>query len=345
MSAAYRPLPRGEATRGVAEETVPYTPRTLRDRWRAYRGNPELLIGGAILLAFAAVALAVLAADRGTIPPMHFDAALLHGPLAPSRAHPLGILEILYQAPSAPAPAQYGVDELAALGQATPVDVGLFAAILLPSAAVGAVVGATAGASEGGTVDLVATAWGDVVVGVPPFLLVAILFVNLESLEGTGAALLLFAVVYLLILWPYYARTVRAQARIVATQPFVQAAEAAGASRWRILTRHILPNSLSPVLAQLPADLAGIFLLLTTFAFAGCKFPLFGTIAFTPSWTFPEWGYELGQGACNGLTVLVEANAWWMYAIPMTVVALFGVATALVCDGLQRQLERTRRAT
>ena len=318
-----------------------YTPRPLRERLRL-RSNPELLVGLTLLLGYAAVALGVLAWDRGTVPWLDPQASLLRGVTAPTGSHPFGILEIQYLAPTAPAPGQYGVDELDALLDATPGDLGLFGLILVPSALVGAVLGAWAGSSEGGVTDLATTAWGDVLIGVPPFLLVAILFGNLALLVPSGDSLYLFAVVYLLVLWPYYARPVRAQARLIAAEPYVQAAEAAGATRRRILSRHILPNSLSPLLAQLPADLAGVFLLLTAFAYVGCRFPLFGTVAFTPSWRYPEWGYELAQGACNGLTVTFAVGSWWMYAIPLAVVVLFGVAVALTCDGLQRQLEHGR---
>lgn len=326
------------------EESVAYAPRSLRQRFANFGGNGELYVGGALLLAFLVIAVLELAAHGG-VPWMAPDAGLLRGPTAPSRAHPLGVLTLLYFPPGGPGPAQYGVDELTALGTATPVDLALFAAILIPSALVGALLGARAGAAEGGAIDLVAMAWGDVTVGVPPFLLVAILYVNVAALAPATEALVIFVGVYLLILWPYYARVVRAQARIVAAQPYVLAAVAVGSSELRILRRHILPNSLAPVLAQVPADLAGIFLLLTTFPYLSCEFPSFGLVSFLPSWQFPEWGYEVAEGACNGLKVTFSASSWWMFLVPVVVVVVFGVGVALLCDGLQRYVERATRST
>lgn len=319
-----------------------YEPRSWRSRLRPLTGNPELVVGAGILAAYLLLALSALVVDRGVIPPLSAQPALYLSSLSPSRAHPIGILVVTAFVPNVP-PVQYGIDELQMLWQATPVDLGLLAAILVPSATVGMLLGARAGSREGGAVDFLTTGWGDVLIGVPPFLLVAILYVNLATLVSAADSLLVLVVTYLLILWPYYARPVRSQARVIAAQPYVQAAEAAGASEGRVLRRHILPNSIAPVLAQLPADLAGIFLILATFPYLACKFPAFGQVAFVPNWQFPEWGYALGEGGCNGLGVTFADSSWWMYAFPMLAIILFGAAVSLVCDGLQRYLEHTPR--
>ena len=69
--------------------------------------------------------------------------------------------------------------------------------------------------------------------------------------------------------WVGYARLVRAQVLAVKEKEFVEAARALGASDWRIVTRHILPNLIQPVIVQAAIGMAGAVLAEASFSFLG----------------------------------------------------------------------------
>jgi len=107
---------------------------------------------------------------------------------------------------------------------------------------VGVLYGAAAGVA-GGWVDEVLMRLVDVLYGLPYLVLVIVLI----ALLGPSTANLFVALA--LVSWLNLARIVRGQVLSLRAQPFVQAARALGASRLRVLLRHILPNALGPVLA------------------------------------------------------------------------------------------------
>ncbi len=308
----------------------------LVDRFRYLGGNPELWAGGILLGLFVAAAAFALGAYGATILRLPIAIALVTPgpPAGPSSAHPLGVLHV----------ASGGIDELRALVQAAPFDLGIVGGILGGAAGVGLLLGGIAGAREGGGLDLAVTFFTDLIAGVPPFLLATILLVNVEVFLRPDYYLPVFVLLYVLVLWPAYARLVRARAREVAARPFVEAAEAAGAGGFRILRRHVLPNSYTPVLAQMPPDVAGVFFVLTVFPFLACfgapsGNPIYPLLTPLPNGVFPEWGYLLAQGTCNGWAA-TGAGAWWMYAFPAATIVLFGLAVTLACDGVEKYLAR-----
>lgn len=73
--------------------------------------------------------------------------------------------------------------------------------------------------------------------------------------------------------WVGYARLVRAQVLSVREREFVEAARALGASDWRVLTRHILPNIIQPVIVQAAIGMAGAVLAEATMSFLGLGIP------------------------------------------------------------------------
>jgi peptide/nickel transport system permease protein len=79
--------------------------------------------------------------------------------------------------------------------------------------------------------------------------------------------------------WMRVARLVRAQFLSLREKEFVEAARALGATRWRQVVRHILPNSLGPVIVAGSVDIATAIILEATLSFLGLGFP-----PDTPSW-------------------------------------------------------------
>src|SRR5258708_33841400 len=57
--------------------------------------------------------------------------------------------------------------------------------------------------------------------------------------------------------WPWYTRLIRGQAASVAGRPYVEACRALGIQSWRILLRHVLPNSATPLTLPVPLDVGG----------------------------------------------------------------------------------------
>lgn len=89
--------------------------------------------------------------------------------------------------------------------------------------------------------------------------------------------------------WVGYARLVRAQVLAVKEREFVEAARALGASDWRIITRHILPNIIQPVIVQAAIGMAGAVLAEATMSFLGLGIP-------PPT---ASWGSMLNDGRAH----------------------------------------------
>jgi peptide/nickel transport system permease protein len=292
----------------------------------------ELWAGAVLLFSFLGVALFEVAERSTSLASLPQDPAWAGGsPIGPTHAHPLGVMSGL------------GVDVAAALLQATPWDLGLLAGILLIASGIGLFVGSFAGLREGGGMDLFLTFWMDSVAGIPPVVLVTVVFFTLAPHLPRSEFLPGFVVLFGLVLWPSYARPVRARARVVARSDYLEAARAGGASTGRLLLRHLVPNSMGPALAQAPIDVGTIFFVLSAFPFVACyggDHPLFPLLSPLPTLPFPEWGYLLAQGACNGTSVIWTFNYWWMYTFPAAAIVLFGLAVAMASDGMQKLLAR-----
>ncbi len=187
---------------------------------------------------------------------------------------------------------------------------------------------------------------------IPAVFLVIVLFAGIAEVAPHYANLELFVVLFGIVLWPTIARTVRERVRTISHEPYVDAARASGASDFRVLVRHILPYSLSPVLAQLPLDVGAIFLVLSVFTwFFNCAgpfppssitsaypVPVLPPISPLPAVNFPEWGNLLGLGACWGFTIAIGPIYWWMLLFPLLAIVGLGLAIGLFCDGIDRWL-------
>lgn len=188
----------------------------------------------------------------------------------------------------------YGARE-SLLGAALAVTVGLVVGVLL---------GAFAG-SIGGFADSVVMRIVDVLLAIPGLLLALTVVVLL----GTGTANVAIAVGVGAIAG--FARLTRSEVVQVRRTEYVEAAYGSGGTFWSVLFRHILPNSLRPVLALLALQFGGAILALSTLGFLG-----YGV---TPP--DPEWGMIIAQGR-NLL-----GAAWWVTALPGLVLLLVILAT------------------
>jgi peptide/nickel transport system permease protein len=128
--------------------------------------------------------------------------------------------------------------------------------------------------------------------------------------------------------WPVYARLIRSQVLVLREQEFVQAARAIGVTGWKVLFRHLLPNTMAPFLVQASFDMGA-----TILAIAGLSF-----IGFGAQPPIPEWGVMISEGR-NYIT-----TQWWLTAVPAGAILLLVAAFNLVGDGLRDVLDpRLRR--
>lgn len=145
-----------------------------------------------------------------------------------------------------------------------------------------------------------------------PTMVLALLLV---AVRGPGLAASVVAVG--LATAPGYARILRARVRAVAGSGFVQAARLEGTPASRVLTRHIIPNSLWPLLAVLTLGIGQAVVWVAGLSFLGLG-------ALPPS---PEWGAMLNAGR------VYLTRAWWLtlgpgLAITLTAAALTGLGRA-----------------
>jgi ABC-type dipeptide/oligopeptide/nickel transport system permease subunit len=302
-----------------------------------------VLLAGYFLVALSALAefhssLGVLQTNVFWIPPYQPIY-----PSGPSSAHPFGILPGI------------GTDLFRAIWQATPWDLAIVAGILAFDALLGWMLGALAGMSEGGLLDAVITFLGDTVGAIPSFFLVVALFAGIATLYPGSLTLTTFVLLFGIVIWPTTARTTRERARLVAREPYLESARASGADRRYLYFHHVLPNSVSPLLAQIPIDVAPIFFVLTVFPwFWDCaslgylkdqpantpylvaSLPPFSPL---PAITFPEWGSLLAVGVCEGLPISTIGNTyWWMFVPTLVAILGLGIGIALVCDGIDKRI-------
>ena len=125
--------------------------------------------------------------------------------------------------------------------------------------------------------------------------------------------------------WPLLARVVRAEVLVLRECDFVRAAEAAGASRWRVMTRELLPNLLAPALVVVGLLLGQILLLEAMLAFLGLGPP-----------NLMSWGRLAGEGQ-----ELLRAG-WWVPLFPGLAITLAVLGVNLTADALTAALRGKR---
>lgn len=204
------------------------------DAWGSLRRNPMFWIGSVLGVFFVTMAIVPQLFSRGADPR---DCSLANSKLPPSGEHWFGF-------------DQQGCDYLAnvAYGARNSLAIGLFA--VLGVLVLGVIIGAMAG-YYGGVADSLLARLTDIFFAIPTILGAIILLkvgpstgLPIISDRGVGAvatALALFG-------WMTAMRLVRSQVIAVKSSDYVAAARAMGASNLRILTRHILPNAVAPVL-------------------------------------------------------------------------------------------------
>lgn len=183
--------------------------------------------------------------------------------------------------------------------------------------AFGVVLGLTSG-YLGGWVDLVIQRIVDVLQAVP------LLVLALVMAAALGPALDNTIVAIAIPLIPYTARVVRSSTLTLREQPFVEAARAVGMSEFRIAVRHVLPNTLAPLIVIATAQLGAAILTEASLSFLGLGVPE----------PHPSWGRMLSESAAEYVR-----TAPWLVIFPGVAISLVVFGTNLLGDGLRDILD------
>lgn len=181
---------------------------------------------------------------------------------------------------------------------------------------IGGTLGAVAG-YYGGKLDNIIMRIMDVFLAVPSILLA----IAIVSALGPSIINLMFAISISSV--PSYARIVRSSVLSIRDQEFIEAARAIGASDARIIMRHIIPNSLAPVIVQGTLGVAGAILSTAGLSFIG--------LGIQPP--APEWGSMLSGGR------QYLRYAWHVTTFPGLAIMITILALNLLGDGLRDALD------
>lgn len=284
------------------------------DRWEnlrrglyRFRGNHLSLVGLTILLFFIIVAI-----FAPVIAPYPEDAT--------GSVHPLERL----QPPSADhlfGTDKVGRDIFSRVVMGTPIALQVGTVIILLAASIGITLGGIAG-YFGGWVDELIMRITDIFLTVPAL----VLAVAITAALGRGIINTMIGIS--LVWWPGFARLTRSLVLSLREDLFVEAARGLGASDRRILFRHILPNTVSPIIVKMSTDFGFAILTAASLGFIGLG-------AQPPT---PEWGAMINDGRAY------FPEEWWIATFPGMAIWLLVFGLNLLGDGLRDFLDpRARR--
>ncbi|MEX2518138.1 MAG: ABC transporter permease [Paracoccaceae bacterium] len=279
------------------------------DVWRQFRAHKGAMAGATV---FSFILLAVIFGPMlWTIDPGMTDIRARNAPI--SLAHPFGTDNV-------------GRDMLAQMmaGGRTSLAVGVVA--MLVSMLIGAIIGVLAGYFRRLDGPLMRITELFLALPILPLLLVVILLFRdtLRSSFGPEAGIFVMIVVVIGVTsWMQTARIVRGEVQALKEREFVLAAQSIGTLSGRIITRHILPNVLSPIMVSATIGVANAIITESTLSFLGLGFP--------PD--FPTWGRLLFDGK-DFLTRSPGRVIWPGLAISLTVLSV-----NFIGDGLRDALD------
>jgi peptide/nickel transport system permease protein len=270
--------------------------------WRQFRRHKLALASAVVLLILFAVA--ILADVIAPYDPNQVNPRLAQGyPQPPSAQHWLGTDEL-------------GRDYLsrAISGARISLSVGFVAVGI--SIIVGLILGSVAG-YFGGRIDNLLMRVVDVFLSIPAFFLILTVNAYLPpSIYNVMVVIGLFS-------WMGVARLVRGQFLSLKERDFITAARALGVPGWRLVTHHLLPNSLAPVVVAATLAIPSAILTESALSFLG--------LGVQPPQA--SWGSMLE----NAQTWLTEA--WWMWVPPGTLISITVLAFNFMGDGLRDALD------
>jgi len=272
---------------------------------RGLRANPLLVVG-----AVASACIVVVALLAPLLAPFPGDAGTATHPFTvlhpPSAQHWFGTDNV-------------GRDILSRVLYGARISPLIAFIVLLIAGAIGIPLGLAAG-YFGGWLDEVIMRVTDIFLAFPPLLLA------LAFAAVLPATLTTVIIAIAISWWPWYVRLIRGQAASVTGRPYIEACRALGIPRRRIILRHILPNSITPLIVQMSLDVGGVILTASALSFLGLG----------PQDPIPDWGLMVSEGQAYFTT------AWWAVTFPGIAILLTAFAFNLLGDGLRDLLDPKR---
>ena len=205
-------------------------------------------------------------------------------------------------------------------GSRTSLDVAV--KVVFTGTFIAVAIGAVSG-YYGGRVDDIVMRITDVFIAIPGLVLaLAIIAVT----EDTSIEMLMYALI--IVGWPGFTRIIRAEALRIRQLPYIEAAKASGASDFRIIFKHVIPNCVTSVIVIATMDMGGIVLSLAALGFLG----------FGGGPDLAEWGKLVSFGQDN-----ILLGQWWSFFFPGLVIALWALGFYLLGDGIRDILDPKQR--
>lgn len=277
---------------------------TWRRMARLITGNPTAGAGAVVLLTW--IVIAVTVPLWGHVDPVAQN--LSDRLAAPSSQHLFGTDAL-------------GRDVLSRVLWGSRVSLPAALVVITAAALVGAAYGMISG-YVGGLVDELFMRLADITLAFPSIILAMAIAAALGP--SLPHAMLAMTAVW----WPQFARLMRAQVLAVKELPHVEAARVLGASHWRVIVRHILPETFSPLLVKATLDFGHVILLAAGLSFLGL-----GAVPPTP-----EWGAMVSEAK--------DALAqWWLATFPAMAIVSVVLSGNFLGDGIRDLLDpRMRKA-
>lgn len=306
--------PRGQSTLEMGTAVAPTRPRRIlalfpeesQEKIAIFFGNPLSILGLALVLFW--IFVAIFATSLAPYPQEGGAVVNLLNRLKPPSPEHLGGTDHL------------GRDVLSRviLGSRISITAGIVPIFL--SLLIGVPLGAVAG-YYGGKIDMVIMRGADIFLAMPRLILA------IAITAALGRSLVNAMLAIAIVSWPYYARVIYGQALSLKERVFVEAARGLGASKWKIIWDHILPNSVSTIIVMFTTDLGFGILTMASLSFVGMG-------AQPPS---PEWGLNISIGRA------FMPEKWWITFFPGMGIFTLVLGFNLIGDGLRDALDpRTR---
>jgi ABC-type dipeptide/oligopeptide/nickel transport system permease subunit len=274
--------------------------------WRVVRRNPVAALSGLLILGIVIVALSA----PWITPYDPYQSRVGPRLHAPSLAYPLGTDSL-------------GRDMLSRIIIGSQVVLLVSVSSIGLGVSVGTLIGLVSGWTEG-VVDHIFQRLIDAMMAIPGL----VLAMALASVLGTGVDKVILALSIFTI--PVAARTVRGTVLSIKTEAYVEAARALGASSWRMMFKHVLPNIMAPIIVVVSIQIGTTILAEAALSFVG--------LGVQPPTT--SWG-QLLSGA--GRTYMERAP--WLAIFPTAAISLTVLAFNFLGDGLRDILDPRLRGS
>lgn len=291
----------------AAPEMAVQTTQIVKSGWRAVREMPLAAVVVLSILGIVAIFANLIAPHDPTLPVENVEPAFFAPPIWSEGGSSTVILGTDFQ----------GRDVFSRLihGSRVSIIVGLVGT--LAAAAIGTVMGVLSG-YLGRSVDTIVMRITDAWLALPA-LVFAIFLATLVGPSMWNIVIILGAV-----FWTRYARVIRGEVLSLREREFVKLAEVAGASKLRVMVRHILPNVMNTTIVLASLTIGVVIIAEASLSFLGVGVP-------PPA---PAWGSMLSEARPTLLT-----GRWWLTVFPGLAIMLVVLATQIMGDWLRVKLD------